>query len=133
MTQIRDIVAYDVPIILKLSEILVEFEKYGDITRIALDEKSRKTRNSMNVFISFAESAGALRALDASFIVINGNKIQVDRSKLTGQRKRKTDHSSSVFNRICKFRKSRDPSPDNDTSGKSPNSTSVKSRITAKI
>ena len=127
MPQIRDIVAFDVPIVFKLSEVLKELENFGDVTRIAVDERRRKTRDSMNIFVSFAESAGALRALNAEFIVIQGKKINLGKSKNNIQKRK---HDESLFSSYNKFRKRRDPSTDDEMNHQGPKSSTVQSRIT---
>lgn len=129
MPQIRDIVAFDVPILLKLSEVLKELENFGDVTRISVDEKRRKTRDSMNIFVSFAESAGALRALNTEFIVIHGKKIHMGRNKAKIQ-KRNYGNLNNATQSFKKFQRGRDPSTDDEIKDQAPKSSTLQSRIT---
>lgn len=113
MPQIRDVVAFDVPIEIKLSEILVELEKLGDITRIGVDEKKRKSGTVMNVFASFAESASALRAIKACFITLNGIKIDIKANRDNMKKHQKdTPRIKSPYN---KFKRRRTASSDQES------------------
>ena len=126
MGQIRDIIAYDVPIEWKLSEVLIEFERFGDVTRIGVDEKRRKTRESMNIFISYAESAGALRAIKTEFININGKRINIAANK-TKIQKRNSEHRDNK--NTNKFRRDRHASTDDERNGFGHRSSRIHSRI----
>lgn len=76
----RDIMLKDVPVILKLSTIIKELERYGDITRASVDEKRRRDSDNVNIFIGYSERVGATRALADGKINIGGNVIKIEAS-----------------------------------------------------
>jgi len=77
----RDIIAFQVPSLLKLSDLIKPFEVFGDITKAALDEKRRTSKPYVNLFISYGDCIGASRALAAGSIEINGLRIRIERSE----------------------------------------------------
>ena len=104
----RDIIAFQVPSLLKLSDLVRYFESFGDITKAALDEKRRTTKPYINLFISYADRLGASRAIAAGSVDINGTKIRMERSESKMdfgvkdterfEIRRKADHATSNTN-----------------------------------
>lgn len=77
----RDVIAFQVPSLLKLSEVIKHFETFGDITKAAVDEKRRISKPYVNVFLSYGDRIGASRALAAGSVEINGLRIRIERSE----------------------------------------------------
>lgn len=74
----KEVVAKDVPTIEKLSNIIVKFERFGDVIKASMDERKRKSSNVSHVFITFADDIHASRAVEAGSIDIRGMKIKVE-------------------------------------------------------
>lgn len=77
----RDIIAHQIPSILKLSDAIKHFECFGDITKAALDEKRRTKNTYVNLFITYVDRLGASRAIAAGMVDINGIRVRIERSE----------------------------------------------------
>lgn len=77
----REIIAFQVPSLLKLTEAVQFFDCFGDITKSAFDENRRRTRPFCNLFICYADRVGASRAIAAGSVDIQGRKIRIERSE----------------------------------------------------
>lgn len=88
----RDIVAYNIPRWLKVSAIAAKFEQYGEIMRIGIDEKNRKSIANITVFISFDSAVSATRALNAGIIMVEGNRVEIVQSDKPVDRRNTTTH-----------------------------------------
>lgn len=105
----REVIASNIPSHLKLSEIAKEFEIFGDVVRTAMDERNRRYSSSMNVYIMFAETVGAKRAVNSKFVQINGYKVYIEENN---NRRRSTGNFDIIREvkeiKSRKRRKSRD-------------------------
>lgn len=77
----REVIAYQIPSDIKLSEAVQIFEPFGDITKVAFDEIKRSRRPFANLFICYADQIGASRAVNAGSVVIRGHRVRIERSR----------------------------------------------------
>lgn len=77
----KEIIAYDVPVIIKMSKLIEQFETFGDIVRASVDERKRRSNLTMNLFIAYADQIGAARAIAMGYLNINGSQIKIEKSQ----------------------------------------------------
>jgi hypothetical protein len=82
------VVGIGIPVTMKLSKAVEHFEQYGDVVRASIDTKRRQKYNEINIFITYADKISAKRAIEASYLLINDEKVKIEPEK---SRKRKIE------------------------------------------
>lgn len=75
---------------IKLSYAIEHFETFGDVIKGSMDARRRQNCEKINVFITYADKVSAKRALEAGYIIINGEKIAIEEES---NRKRRTEEN----------------------------------------
>lgn len=94
----KEVVVKNVPAWLKLSEITKIFEKYGDIIRIAVDEKNRRSKTKVSIFITYENHIAAMRAVQHEIEYIEGHRVEIEKSHTIDRRRHKPYPHRKIIN-----------------------------------
>lgn len=76
----REVMLRNVPTVLKLSEVIIKMETFGEIVRVSMDEKRRKNSSQCHYFLVFSDHIFAQRAIAAGSVNINGKQLKIHAS-----------------------------------------------------
>lgn len=92
----RDVVIINIPSYLTLSAMIKPFEEFGEIVRAGVDERRRKVKSQINLFITFADAIGATRAIQKKHVRIEGSWVEIDRVReVNDNRSRNFSHEEN--------------------------------------
>lgn len=74
----NSVVGIGIPSTLKLSIATKQFEEFGDVVKASIDSKRRQKFDKINIFIQYADSISAKRALKTGYIILDGERINIE-------------------------------------------------------